>query len=112
MLTTIGIIVFGTLISSILYYFNLTSDKINTILLYLISISALFSGSLLLGKNLNQKGIITGALYFLFWFIIMFLVSLIIKENFNISRLIYYFILLIFSILGGIIGKNTKKETI
>lgn len=111
-LYTLGIMLLGSFISSILYYFNITSDKFNTILLYLISIVAIFVGALKLGKSFNQKGIITGLIYFTIWLIIMILISLIFfKVDFGIKNIIYYAILLIFSMLGGIIGKNTKEET-
>ncbi len=111
-LYTLGIMLLGSFISSILYYFNITSDKFNTILLYLISIVAIFVGALKLGKSFDQKGIITGLIYFTIWLIIMILISLIFfKVDFGIKNIIYYAILLIFSMLGGIIGKNTKEET-
>ena len=80
----IGILLIGTLISSILYYFNLTSDKMNCIILYLISFSSIFIGSLMLAKGLKYKGLITGLFYFLFWFIIsLFLAFVIFKSEFN-----------------------------
>ncbi len=111
-LYTLGIMLLGSFISSILYYFNITSDKFNTILLYLISIVAIFVGALKLGKSFDQKGIITGLIYFTIWLIIMIFISLIFfKVDFGIKNIIYYAILLIFSMLGGIIGKNTKEET-
>ena len=72
---SLGIILIGTLISSILYYFNITTDKLNKIFLYSISILSIFIGSLKLGKNL-----------------------------------IYYLVLLVFSLLGGILGKNMNEE--
>lgn len=107
----IGIMLIGTLISSILYYFNLTSDKINSIILYLISFSSIFIGSLMLAKGLKYKGLITGLFYFLFWFIISIFLSLVIfKTGFNVKNIIYYLILLAFSLLGSIIGKNVQKE--
>jgi putative membrane protein (TIGR04086 family) len=108
---TLLIIIIGSLISSILYYFNITSDKINNILLYLISIAAIFTGSLSFAKNMNYKGIISGLIYFAFWFIIMLLLSIFaFKATFSINSIIYYGIVLIFSLLAGVIGKNVKEE--
>lgn len=114
-LISISVIFAGSLISSILYYFNITSDKVNNILIYLISISSLFTGSLFLAKNLNYKGIISGIIYFVFFFIISLLLTFILfKTSFGINNLIFYLILITFSILGGIIGKNmqTKNDVI
>ena len=110
-LVNVGVLLIGTLISSILYYFNITSDKINGIMLYLISFASIFIGSLMLAKNLKYKGLITGLFYFLFWFIISIFLSLVIfKTGFNIKNIIYYLVLLAFSLLGSIIGKNIQKE--
>lgn len=111
-LYSLGIILIGTLLSSTLYYFNITSDKVNTIILYLISIVAIFVGAFKLGKNLKQKGLITGLIYFAICFIIMLLLSLIaFKVSVGTKNIIYYLILLIFSMLGSVLGKNAQEET-
>lgn len=112
---SILIILIGSLLISILYYFNITTDKINNILIYLTSITAIFIGSFKLGKELKYKGIITGAMYFFILLIFFIIISLLIfKINYSISNIIFYLILLIFSILGSIIGKNyqTKNDVI
>lgn len=111
-LYSLCIMLVGTLISSILYYFNVTSDKLNTILLYCISILAIFIGALKLAKEVKYKGIVTGLIYFTCFFVAMVFLSLIIfKVNLGIKNIIYYLILLIFSLLGGILGKNLNEKT-
>lgn len=55
----IGIILIGALLTSILYYFNVTTDKLNSIFLYSVSILSFFVGSLKLGKELKYKGLVT-----------------------------------------------------
>lgn len=110
-LYTLIIILVGSFFTSILYYFNITSDKFNTVLLYLISIISFFTGALFLGKNIKKKGIISGLIFFGICFLIMILSSLIIfKNNITFKNIIYYLILLVFSIMGSIIGKNTQTE--
>ncbi len=110
-LYTFAIIVMGAFLSSILYYFNITSDKLNSILLYLIGIIGIFTGSVIFSKKIKYKGVVNGLIYFVAWFIIMMLLSLIIfKTSFKVSTMIYYMIMMIFSMLGGIIGKNLKEE--
>ena len=109
------IIFIGSPLSSILYYFNITTDKINNILIYLIGIIAIFIGSFKLSNELKYKGIITGTLYFFITLIFSVIIStFIFKINYSISNFIFYIILLIFSLLGGIIGKNyqTKNDAI
>lgn len=111
-LISVGILFISSLISSILYYFNITSEKINSILLYIISIISIFTGSLLIAKNVNKKGIISGLIYFIVWIILSLIISLIVfKTSFKMSNFIYYIVLLLFSLSGGIIGKNKQKET-
>ena len=108
---TLLIILLGALFSSILYYFDIIGDKLNTIILYLIGIIAIFTGALMLCRKIKQKGIIGGAIYFGIWFVIINIISLIIfKLKFSFNSFIYYFILLIFSIMGGVIGKNSQIE--
>ena len=110
-LYTLAFLVIGTFFTSILYYFNITSDKVNQILIYLIATIAMFIGSIIFAKNNKYKGIISGLLYFVGWFVIMLIMSLLVfKSSFKISSLIYYGVLMIFSELGGIIGKNYQEE--
>ena len=102
----------GSFIVSILYYFNITSDKLNNILLYFISISSIFIGSTYFSKNMKYKGLINGIIYFLIWFIIMLFLSLFIfKTHFGIKNIIYYIILLIFSLIAGVLGKNLEDKS-
>lgn len=110
-LYTLAFLVIGTFFTSILYYFNITSDKVNQTLIYLIAIIAMFVGSIIFAKNNKYKGIISGLLYFIGWVVIMLIMSLLVfKSSFKISSLIYYGVLMIFSVLGGIIGKNYQEE--
>ena len=109
---SLGILLIGSLLSSTLYYFNITSEKLNTIILYLVSIIAMFTGATKLGKSINQKGIITGLIYYTVFLCLMVFLSLVIfKINMGFKSIIYYLVLLVFSILGGIVGKNMQEET-
>lgn len=110
-LYTLGIMLIGTLITSVLYYFNVTSDKLNTIFLYIVSILGIFIGALKLAKKVNNKGIVTGLIYFTCFFVVMVFLSLVVfKTKIEVKNIIYYFVLLIFSLLGGVLGKNTSEE--
>ena len=110
-LYTITIFLIGSLISSILYYFNITNDKLNTIFLYMTGILGIFIGSINISKTLKYKGIINGLIYFVIWFIIMIFLSFVLfKINISSKNIIYYTVLLAFSLIGGIIGKNLAEE--
>jgi len=81
-------------------------------MLYLISIIAIFVGAIKLGKSISQKGIVTGLIYFTVWLFIMIFLSLVVfKTNLGFKNIVYYLILLVFSMLGGILGKNSQEET-
>lgn len=109
-LYTVLIALISLIFTSVLYYFNVTSDKLNKILIYLSSIVSMFTGSLILSKYTKKRGITCGTLYFTGWFVILILLSLIFRSDFNLSMFIYFIVLLIFSMLGGIIGKNFAEE--
>lgn len=111
-LYSIVIIMVGVLITSVLYYFNITSSKVNTIFLYIVSVAAIFIGSFKLAKEVKIKGILSGILYFVLYLLISIILSLVFfKTKITIKGLLYYIVLLIFSIFGAIIGKNSTEET-
>ena len=109
-LYTISICLIGIIPISILYYFNVTSDKINNILTATVSIISIFVGAYKISKEMKYKGIINGVIYFFIWFIILLFLSIIFKVGINISSIIYYLVLLLSSIIGAIAGKNVKTD--
>lgn len=110
-LYSLGIILIGCLFSSILYYFNITNDKINNLLICLINIIAIFTSSFYLSENIKYKGLVTGLICFLIYVIPVILIKLsILNTNVSLGNILFYLVLLIFSEIGSIIGKNIKKE--
>ena len=72
---------------------------------------AIFIGSYKLAINSNQKGIVSGLIFFIGTITIMLILSLFIfKVKISMQSFIYYVAILIFSVLGGIIGKNKKQD--
>lgn len=106
----LGTLFLGSLLVTILNYFNIISSKTNTILLYIVSLISVAISSFYISKNLNKKGIITGSIYGLILIIIFFASSLIIGLNLNNESYILYIVMLIVSTLSGIIGKNKKND--
>lgn len=110
-LYSLSIILISAFLVSIFNYFNIISDKINSILLYIISIISIFIGSYKFTNSIKKRGIICGLIYFGIWFLISIIFMLLIfKANIKANYFVYYTVLLISSILGGIIGKNKKTE--
>lgn len=93
---------------TILYYFDIIADYYFPFLLLLSTILCLFFNSFLLGKSCSKKGYFEG-LKLGSCFSITLLTISIITSKFTWKLLLYYFIIIITSILGSIIGINKKK---
>ncbi len=109
-LYTFLFLIVGCFISTLLYYFNILSDKANTIFLYIIIILSSIIGSVKFSRHLKYRGIINGLIFYLVCIILFILSSVIIfKSNFSLKNLVYYLVMLLSSVLGGIIGKNKEE---
>lgn len=100
-----------SIITSILYYFNILNSKgVNYINLIMIALSMLLGG-IYIGTKADKKGWLEGIKVGLEVIVILFIVSfLAFDKGMNIKTLIYYFILVASSTLGGMIGINRKKK--
>ena len=108
MIYTISAILIGTIIITILNYFNILNGIPLKIIMLLIPIVGIFIGSFMIGKISNKKGYIEGLKYGGIWIFLLLIINLIIK-NFNITSIVYYIILLLISIASGILGINNKS---
>lgn len=106
---TLITILIGTIIITILNYFNILSGIPLKITRLLIPLIGIILGSFFVGKKTTQKGYIEGLKYGIVWILILLAVNLITK-NFHITSIIYYIILLLTSILFGVLGINSKKN--
>ncbi len=62
------------------------------------------------GKISKSKGYLAGLKIGLIFIAILIIFNLIFLRNFKISLLIYYLLLLMSSVLGGMLGINRKKN--
>lgn len=105
-------ILLEVLISFIMAIFNLISisPSITSIMILIINIAIFLVYGYKFGKVSKKKGYIVGLIIGLILNLILFISNLIFFSfNFKSSSIFYYFSLLIFSIIGSIIGKNKKK---
>lgn len=104
-------IIILNLIISLLYYFNIIGDSTaNYIKLIIVTLSMLISG-IYIGSKANKKGWLEGLKIGIGTIIILFIISyLAFDQGINYKTLIYYFIIVISSILGSMIGINKRKE--
>jgi len=99
-------------IISIIYYFNIINDTgINYLKLIITAISMLVGG-FYIGNKTTQKGWLEGLKIGLIIIISFFIIGYLgFDQGINIKTIIYYFILLASSTLGGMIGINKNKRT-
>lgn len=88
------------------------NQYITSILMFISNISIFTYYGLKTGKTTNKKGIINGGISAIILLVPMFLISLILYfKSLNLWTIVYYIMLMVSSIIGSTIGKNTKKET-
>lgn len=103
-------IIILNIILSLMYYFNMIgNDASNYLKLLIVAISMLIGG-IYIGSKTNKKGWLEGLKIGLGIIALLFIVSyLAFDQGMNIKTIIYYFILLVSSVLGSMIGINKRK---
>lgn len=97
---------------TILSYFDIMSTTISNYFKIIIPVISMMIGGFYLGKRSKEKGWLEGIKIGLIFLILLFIFSyLAFSKGMNLRTLIYYFILLISSMLGSMIGINKKKTT-
>ena len=98
-----------TFIVSLLNLLGLNSG-ITTIIIFILNILLFFILSLINASKVKKKGFLEGIILGLIFIVLMVLIKIILFENtFNLSTFIYYLILLLTSLFGGMIGVNKKE---
>lgn len=100
-----------TIILSLFDYFNIIGSNIsNYIKLFIASLSTLIGG-IYIGSKADKKGWLEGLKIGLILIIIFFIFGyLAFDQGMSFKTGIYYFIILVSSILGSMIGINKRKE--
>ena len=63
-----------------------------------------------LGKNLHKNGYLKGIIFGLITILLFFIISLIFKNEYKISTIIYYTILVVSSTVGSMFGIQNKTN--
>lgn len=98
-----------TIISSILYYFNLINSNIYSILKIINFIIVFSLSGIYIASNSNKKYYIEGIKISIINFLLFTIISLIIN-NFNIKNITYYLLISFIIIISSIIFGNLKKN--
>ena len=106
----LGYILVISLLMSLIYYFsNISYKTISTIILIMILILFFILG-FRNGKESKSKGYLAGLKIGLIFIGVMFIFNLIFIRSFKLPLLMYYLLLIMSSILGGMLGINRKKN--
>lgn len=106
----LGYILIISLILSLIYYFtNISYKTISSIILVMI-LGLFFYLGFKNGKESKSKGYLAGLKMGAIFVGIMFLFNLLFIRTFKLSLFIYYLLLLMSSVLGGMLGINRKKN--
>lgn len=97
------------LINTTLYYFNILSPATYNILKIILLLISLFINSFSLGKKALKRGYLEG-IKLSIPIIILFLLITLFTKSFTLKVLLLYFILLLTSSFGSMLGISTKKE--
>jgi len=101
------IILLTTLFITSLNYFNVIGKNMLSIFKILIAVSTLFIGGFMMGKKSKQKGWLEGLKLGLIFIIILVLFNTLgLQNKIEFKNILYYMILIISSIFGGMIGIN------
>ena len=99
------------LVSSTINYFDLINNKIVSIIDFIIILILYFITAFINARKNNSKGYLSGLISSIALIIIFSLLSLIFNAGLISSYVIFILLALSISIVGGMIGINTKKES-
>lgn len=102
------ILLSGTLVLTLINYFNIMGSKMVAIIRFILPLVAMFVSSYRLGKMSDKKGYLEG-LKFGGIVVLIFLVLVFLLDKLSFKSVLYYLILLLTSVMSSMIGINRKK---
>ena len=105
-LTLILLFIFAT----ILTYTTVGENTIPAVIIVITAISLLI-GSSIVGRKARKNGLLNGAIIGIIYLLLIYCISSILGGDFsvNLQSIIMIIVGMVFGILGGIVGVNTKK---
>ena len=107
---TIFMILGISLLNTTLYYFDIISSSVSSIIKLMTPLISFFLGSYFLGKKAEKKGFLEGIKLSGIIILLFLIASSLTGHNFSLKMMFYYFILLFTASVGGMAGINRKKE--
>lgn len=98
------------LLASIVLHFTAVPEKISPYLVFVITVTAILSGSYLTGKRTHYRGWLHGGLVGLFYVLLLMLLGRFFLEEFNLGLNLFskLFLGFIFGTAGGMWGVNSS----
>lgn len=104
-------IILGLFLLTFFNYFNIISDKVMSVLKMILTIGTFVFGGFYLSRKSNKRGFLEGIKIGSIITVFILLVTLLgLNSSFEWRNLIYYLILIISSMTGGIIAKQGKSS--
>ncbi len=99
-------------ILAIVVYFSNISDRAVSGIIFAISCLSVFLGALILAKNIENRGLLNGAVLAGVYFAILLVISLLVNGtvSVSVSNILRLLSILASGGLGGVLGINTHKE--
>ncbi len=111
LIISFGGIILTTIITTLLYYFDIISTNFVSILNIAIPIVFILLGTIYLGIKTIKKGWLAGVKYGALFIIIITIINFVFYHNpYKMTNILYYFIIILTSILGSMLGINLKKS--
>ena len=108
----IGTILIGVFILTFFNYFNIISDKVMNILKMILILGTFIFSGFYLSKRSKKRGFLEGIKIGLIISVLYLLITLLgFNSSFEWRNIIYYLILIVSSMTGGIIGKQGRNIT-
>ena len=96
------------IVISLFGFLDLFSYKVCSVISYIYIILLFFVCGIKIGNKSENKGYLSGLIIGSTNVLLMFILGIIFNSGYNVSVLIYYFTLILSSVIGGMIGINRK----
>lgn len=105
------ILLIGIFILTLLNYFEIITGGLFSIFQIILIIITTIIGGFLIGKEAKQKGWLEGLKIGLLFILLITILNFFFVKNFSIRFLLYDFILIISTMIGGILGISKKNTS-
>ena len=98
------------IITTTLYYFNITNNKINNILNIFVFIIVFILSGIYIGKRSNKKFYLEGLKISGINILLFIMFTIIFKLEFGFKNIIYYLLITLLTVSGSILGSLLKRK--